>query len=61
VKNKFYSKFRKALRNINSAIVQGDAGKYKELSMNFVYKLVALIDNKYKTDHNMSPELLSAA
>lgn len=61
MKNKFYSKFRKALRNINVAIVQGEAGKYKELSMNFVYKLVALIDNKYKADHNMSPELLSAA
>lgn len=54
MKNKFYSKFRKALRNINAAIVQGEAGKYKELSMNFVYKLVALIDNKYKADHSMS-------
>jgi hypothetical protein len=48
VKNKLYSKYRRALRNINILLKEREEIKYKEIAITFVYKIMNIIEKKYK-------------
>jgi len=49
-KNRFFAKFRKALRNINTLTQEMPGTSFKQIKMAFVYKLVQLLDNRFKPD-----------
>lgn len=48
VKNKFYSKMRKSLRNINTLACNSMNGKHKPIRISLIYKIIEIINSKNK-------------
>lgn len=49
VKNKLYSKLRKAMKFINDSIQTRFRKRFKPLKVTFIYKMIEMADEKYKT------------
>ena len=57
IKNKFFSKFRKAARNINSLRCQTKNFKIKTLKIPFLYKLINFVDKTSRAQPSPTEEL----
>lgn len=61
VKNKFYSKYRRAIRNLNHLLNHSRNIKLKELKINFVYKVINFLEKKCESDSRHQIELVKMA
>jgi hypothetical protein len=61
VKNKFFSKYRRAIKNINQTLNHSQKFKVKDLKIGLVYKLINFLERKDRFSCEVDKEIMENA